>query len=73
MSRRGREGGGGGGVKQSMREAKRHKESDNRVGLRSGDIKRRGGTESRRGGGKKGRRNLRRGEADVETSSQGQA
>lgn len=35
-----------------MREDKRHKDSDNRVGLRSGDIKRRGGKEEQRGEGK---------------------
>lgn len=58
-----------------MREAKRHKESDNRVGLRSGDIKRRGGKEERRGGGGKMRgRNLRRREeAGVKISSERQA
>lgn len=33
------------------RAAKRHKERDNRVGLRSGDIKRRGERERCRGGG----------------------
>lgn len=57
-----------------MREAKRHKESDNRVGLRSGDIKRRVGKEERRGGGKMRGRNLRRREeADVKISSERQA
>lgn len=57
-----------------MREAKRHKESDNRVGLRSGDIKRRAGKEERRGGGKMKGRNLRiREEADVKISLERQA
>lgn len=56
-----------------MRETKRHTENDNRVGLRSGDIKRRGEKE-RIGGGEMRGRNLRRGEgADVKMSSERQA
>lgn len=49
------------------------RESDNRVGLRSGDIKRQGGKEEWRGGGKMRGRNLKREEANVKISSERQA